>query len=183
MHDWGPFLFHTAWILITLLTLFPYQILPSETMFRRQEPFLLWFFDKYLDKQDLFLNALLFVPFGFSLGWRLDKWKFRWPPALVLTCVASGAFSFCIELTQKFMPTRTSSWFDVLANTVGGPLGWILFRTLGNRIGQLLSFFLDRFLRTLNAKALTILFVAYAALSIVVSIPLSRETMLSSWDL
>jgi hypothetical protein len=183
LHDWSPFLFHTAWILIALLTLFPYQILPSETALHRQEPFLLWFFEKYPDRRDVFLNILLFAPFGLGLGWRLDKWKFRWPVALLLTCAASGAFSFSIELLQNYMPTRTSSWFDVLANTAGGPLGWILYRMLGDRIGQLLSFFLDKVLRFLTPKALAAVFVAYVALGIVVSIPLSRETTLSNWNL
>jgi VanZ like family len=181
--DWGPFLFHTAWILIALLTLFPYQILPNETLSHRQEPFLFWFFEKYPQGQDVSLNILLFVPFGFGLGWRLNKWKFRWLVALVLTCAVSGAFSFCIELLQNYMPTRASSWFDVLANTAGGPLGWILFRMFGDRISLLLSFFLDNFSRILNAKIIAVLFLAYADLGIVASIPLSRETSLSNWDL
>jgi len=176
-------LFYTACILIALLTLFPYQILPSETVEHRQEPFFLWFFEKYPDWRDVFLNVLLFVPFGFGLGWRLDKWKFRWPVALVLTCAASGAFSFCIELTQNFMPTRASSWFDVLANSAGGPLGWILFRRFGYRIGQLLSCFLDNFLRILSAQAMAAAFIVYAALGIVASIPLSLEANLSNWNL
>ena len=183
LDDWGPFLFYTACILIALLTLFPYQILPSETVEHRQEPFFLWFFEKYPDWRDVFLNVLLFVPFGFGLGWRLDKWKFRWPVALVLTCAASGAFSFCIELTQNFMPTRASSWFDVLANSAGGPLGWILFRRFGYRIGQLLSCFLDNFLRILSAQAMAAAFIVYAALGIVASIPLSLEANLSNWNL
>ena len=47
------------------------------------------------------------------------------------------------------------------------------------------SFFslLDNFLRILKGRTLAAVFVAYAVLWIVVSIPLSRETMLSNWDL
>ena len=91
-HDWGPFLFHAGWILIALLTLFPYQILPEETVSSRQDPFLLWFFEKYPDHFDVFLNILLFTPFALGVGWRLDKWKVQWPVALLLTCTASGSF-------------------------------------------------------------------------------------------
>ena len=50
------------------------------------------------------------------------------------------------------MPTRTSSWFDVLANTAGGALGWILFRMFGRKIGQSLSFLLDKPLRILKRE-------------------------------
>ena len=182
-HDWGPFLFHTGWVLIAALTLFPYQILPNETTSHRQEPFMSWFFEKYPDGLDVFLNVLLFAPFGFGLGWRLDKWKFRWPVALILTCAASGMFSLCIELAQNFMPTRTSSWFDVLANTAGGPLGWIVFRMFGARFGQFLSTSFNNFLGILRTKYLAAFFVGYAILGIGISIPLSRETTLSNWDL
>src|SRR5271156_1804416 len=183
--DWGPFIFHAAWILIALLTLFPYQILPAETMLNRREPFLRWFFEKYPSRGDIFANMLLFAPFGFGLGWRLEKWKFPWPAALTLTCIASAAFSFCIELAQGFMPSRTSSWFDVLANTAGGPLGWIVFRMAGERIRALLSScleFFDAIIRMFGAKLLVAFFVVFSLLAIAVSITLVQWTMLNDWD-
>lgn len=180
--DWGPFLLCSACILIALITLFPYQILPAETELNRQASFLLWFFEKEPSRGDIFANILLFAPFGFGLGWLLER-KLLWPYALGLTCAASSAFSFAIELAQNFMPTRTSSWFDVLANTAGGALGWIVFRMAGDRIDRLLSSYLDIFLRMLNVKFLAVLFIAYTVLGIVISIPLSRMAMLSNWDL
>jgi glycopeptide antibiotics resistance protein len=179
--DWGPFLFYATCIFIALLTLFPYQILPGETELKRQTSFFLWFFEKVPSRGDLFANMLLFAPFGFSSGLLLER-RLRWPLALGLTCAASCAFSFAIELAQSFMPTRTSSWFDVLANTAGGPLGWIVFRIAGQRINRLLSSGLDTLLRVLNLRRLTALFIAYAVLGIVTSIPLSRMAMLSNWD-
>jgi len=148
----------------------------------RQEPFWRWFFEKYPDWRNVFANILLFAPFGFSVGWRLEAKRISWPAALLLTCLASGAFSFCIELTQNFMPTRTSSWVDVLANTAGGPLGWIVFRAMGQGIDRLLSAFLDAFLRVFSAEFLGGLFVVYSVLGIAISIPLSRLAMLSNWD-
>jgi hypothetical protein len=149
----------------------------------RQGPFLSWFFEKSLGWKDFGANILLFAPFGFAVGWRMQNWGFRRPASLALTVLASAAFSFCIELTQNFMPTRDSSWFDVLANTAGGPLGWIVFRMAGESIGRVLSSRAALFLRMLNPKLLALIFCAYMVLAIAVSIPLSRSAMLSNWDL
>lgn len=180
--DWGPFFCISACVLIALLTLFPYQILPTETELNRQGALWFWFFEKKPTAGDVFANVVLFVPFGFGCAWVIQK-KLNWPSALALTAVASCAFSFLIELTQNFMPTRTSSWFDVLANAAGGPFGWVLFRKAGRGLDNLLSSFAQEFFGKLNGKILTITFFAYLMLGALASIYLGRMAMLSNWDL
>jgi len=181
-YDWSPLLFHLAWISIALVTLFPYQVLPAETAANRRESFFWWFFEKGPDWRYLLANAALFVPFGFGLGWRLGTRGASWSKALAAVCAASFAFSFAIELTQNFMPTRTSSWLDVLANTAGGVVGWILQRTTGDRVGGFLSRRRESAHRILSVRVLAAIFVAYAAASITISIPLARMSALSNWD-
>jgi VanZ family protein len=39
-------------------------------------------------------------------------------------------YGFLMELGQLFVPGRTFSWLDLLANTLGAVLGFILFRIL-----------------------------------------------------
>lgn len=63
-------------------------------------------------------NILMFVPFGIMAALRLPA-KYWWA-AVAAAALASGA----IELSQAlFLPHRTASLMDVLANTTGGALG------------------------------------------------------------
>jgi glycopeptide antibiotics resistance protein len=179
--NWGLLFFFLVCILIALLTLFPYQILPAETKMNRHGPFWLWLFEKHPTPLNMFANVLLFVPFGYGLGWWFDK-TLRWTKVLALACVAGFAFSFSIELTQAFMPTRTSSWYDVLTNTAGSPIGWMLFRIFGDRIAQRFSSCMDTILWRLSARLAVGFFFFYAIAGIAASIPLSRMAMLSNWD-
>ncbi|MFW0154791.1 VanZ family protein [Rothia sp. P6271] len=64
-------------------------------------------------------NVILFVPGGF-LGTLLVRRRYRSYVPLVgflVTCT--------IECIQLFLPQRTSSFLDILANTLGASLGWV----------------------------------------------------------
>jgi glycopeptide antibiotics resistance protein len=141
----------------------------------------MWLFEKVPSGKDFVANILLFVPFGFALAWRLEK-KIRWFAALWVTVFSSLLFTFSIELTQAFMPSRTSSWYDVAANTMGGTIGWLMFRVFGGYIERILSALLTGFYQALRARLLAGFFVAYAVAAILVSIPLNRMTILRNWD-
>ena len=67
-------------------------------------------------------NIILFLPLGALLelaGWRLSQ-----------LCLAAAALSAAIELAQLFIPGRDSSLSDVLSNTCGAAVGWLLLRYL-----------------------------------------------------
>ena len=67
---------------------------------------------------DFILNVILFTPLGFAL--RLAGARRR-------RAVAGGAvLSLCIELTQAMIPGRDTSLGDVLANTTGTLVGFLL---------------------------------------------------------
>ena len=82
---------------------------------------------------DLLLNAIGFIPLGailYSLTGAADRpmWR-RWAWTL-----SSAAFlSLSIEISQLFLPTRVSSPGDLLANTLGGGLGFLMAHGLHHR--------------------------------------------------
>ncbi len=75
-------------------------------------------------------NVVMFVPFGFLLFFVL-------PTRLRLLSVMCGfcASSF-IESVQLLMPERTSSWWDIVANTLGALLGALVAWMLNFVVGK-----------------------------------------------
>jgi glycopeptide antibiotics resistance protein len=70
-------------------------------------------------------NLILFAPLGGVLFLR------RWP--MVRTVLAALLLSAGIELAQRVIPGRTTSLDDVVFNTLGGVVGWLLARDLSSR--------------------------------------------------
>ena len=63
-------------------------------------------------------NVIMFMPGGFLLCLLLK------PPARFRVPLAGLCTSVGIETIQFFMPERTSSFLDIVANTLGASLGW-----------------------------------------------------------
>ena len=73
---------------------------------------------------DFLLNVLLFVPFGVAMAMR------NWRAATALSAMV--ALSIGIETTQFFFITgRDASIGDVLANSCGGAIGFVVTRSAG----------------------------------------------------
>lgn len=71
---------------------------------------------------DLLRNVLLFVPLGAGLALR--------GLGLLPTTALAGGVSLAVELAQLAMPGRTSSLWDLLANTCGAALAALAVSTL-----------------------------------------------------
>lgn len=70
-------------------------------------------------------NILMFIPFGFILALLLPV-RWAW-----LSTVVSGGFSSAIEWFQgEYLDERVSSLWDIIANTSGGFLGFVVAWTL-----------------------------------------------------
>ncbi|MET1250123.1 VanZ family protein [Sporolactobacillus sp. STCC-11] len=67
-------------------------------------------------------NILLFLPFGFFLTMKYPQ--FRWPHAIFM----GALFSATIEWIQLFLPNRMTDIDDVILNTTGAVLGYMLYR-------------------------------------------------------
>ena len=76
-------------------------------------------------------NILLFIPFGFMLPWIWKKYEGLWKTALF-----SITFSLIIELSQLFNQ-RITDIDDLLMNTLGGIIGWVVFKLLKGHLAKL----------------------------------------------
>jgi len=78
---------------------------------------------------DILSNVLLFVPFGVLLGayWRESRSSsLAVVRQVVYTFLAGAGFSVLFELWQLFLPSRTTSALDVMANSLGALSGAVL---------------------------------------------------------
>ncbi|MBT2498961.1 VanZ family protein [Agromyces sp. ISL-38] len=67
-------------------------------------------------------NVLMFIPLGLLLTLALRPRLARWVPPLA--CCAASAM---IELVQfTLLPQRFTTVSDVIANTLGGAIGWLI---------------------------------------------------------
>lgn len=81
--------------------------------------------------QDLVMNVVMFVPFGFVFQLTRPRGStVEWRRVLLLGAGVSGA----IEVLQLFSPTRYSSLLDLATNTAGALLGAALFARLSRRV-------------------------------------------------
>lgn len=77
---------------------------------------------------DIVENIVLFLPLGFALAGNLTQRGTARLSAIATILLFSAACSYAIEVVQQFIPGRFSSLTDVLANTTGGTLGFLLHR-------------------------------------------------------
>lgn len=69
------------------------------------------------------LNILLFLPFGAALRWLGAR--------LPSTILLGFLLSLAVELLQRFViPGREGELQDLITNTIGAMLGWLLARML-----------------------------------------------------
>jgi len=88
--------------------------------------------------KDVVINFFGFIPFGFfflALLWNPIKLKkFRMS---ILVILSGGGLSLIIELIQSNFPTRSSSFTDLIFNTLGTVVGIIIFNIISGQIGNL----------------------------------------------
>lgn len=86
--------------------------------------FHLWLWDQSV------LNVLLFLPLGFLLPL---VFRFRKKRTGIKVFFISFGVSLFVELTQLLIMTRSFDVNDLLANTLGGVLGYLVYRLLFSR--------------------------------------------------
>jgi glycopeptide antibiotics resistance protein len=167
---------------ILFLTLFPFRFDFQSRTLGSPWPFLLGSGMKTSGPLDVFLNVLLFVPFGFGLAEKLREKKVSRLATFVIVWATGAIFSYAIELTQFYMPMRDSGWEDVLSNSTGSLVGFFLFQILGPSTIKFLSR-CEAALRSWLTVARVAAFLSIYFLSwFVLSAVLQMQTRLSNWD-
>ena len=129
-----------------------------------------------------FLNALLFVPFGFALFTFSNRRGRTRLQSLAIATIAGLVFSYGIELIQIYMPSRDSEWDDVIANTLGSAVGMALGLMSGTRIVRWLSELEVVLERRSSVRGIVLVGFLYFAIWLGVSVPLQKVTLPSNWD-
>lgn len=117
---------------------------------------------------DVLANIILFAPLGFGLG---GVWLKRQAPVvakLAAIALVSGGFSLVIEIFQVFLPGRRPTPLDVVSNTLGGVVGFLLFLAIGSAFYALLHRVfqtLQTLLRRISLKYLLVTLGIYLALA------------------
>lgn len=86
---------------------------------------------------DWVVNILLFVPLAFLWSGALiaGRPQRRW--VLLPLLVVWPALAGCVEFLQTWFPPRVTSLSDIVAESMGGAVGSILWLLLGKRVGEL----------------------------------------------
>src|SRR5712671_1738462 len=167
---------------IAYLTLFPFRFDFASPQSRNSSPFFLGPPVKHSDSVQVFLNVLLFVPFGFGFSAHLRKRGVSKGLTLVLALAAGAVTSYVVEFLQFYIPTRNSGWDDITPNTLGAVAGCLLFGQWGEMLLTPLSEWETRAEAWLSLRRACVFLLAYLGIFIILSIPLQRETRLSNWD-
>jgi VanZ family protein len=90
-------------------------------------------------RSDFAANILLFLPIGFfgaaTLAGHRSSFA-RWLLSTILLLTFSLALSIAVELLQAFLPMRTSSLYDVMAEISGAVIGLAAWRVLCGEVAR-----------------------------------------------
>jgi glycopeptide antibiotics resistance protein len=166
---------------IFFLTLFPFRLTLHANLRPGASPFLLGAIGKPGEVLDVFLNILLFMPFGFGLSEKLREQGWSRGMTFFAAWIAGTLLSYSIEFTQIYIPTRDSRWEDVLTNQTGAIAGFVLFELCGRVMVRHVSK-AESVLRTLlTVWRAALILILYFALCFTVSAILQKDTRLSNW--
>lgn len=181
LERWSRSAFSCFLLLILFNTLFPFDFSFTRSAAEVIQSFY-WGFSGASALKEIARNALLFLPFGFSLASVLRQKKLsRWQKFGAIVLI-TAAFACVLEILQSFLPARTSSLSDIVARTAGGSFGALCFQGWGTAILRFIVDRGDRLKRYLSIHGLAAAFLGYLLFVCIVTGSLRSGTSLSNWD-
>lgn len=178
-HSWSNRFFTLAVAGILFLTMYPFQFSTPKPY--RGLPLFLGMGGKLDGLQDIFLNILLFIPFGFALGTKLLGRGKSWKTTLIYTLLAGALFSYAIELTQLYIPYRDSGWLDVFTNATGSVVGDVCAFLVGEWVFRHLTTIQQKLRVRLAPERLAAILAIYFGVWCVASAFLTQKISLGDW--
>jgi len=175
--SWSNRVLFAAVVGILFLTLYPFQF----SLVRHGLPFQLNGWGKGSGAVDVFLNVLLFIPYGFGLAESLRERGRSRAAVLGIALLAGALFSYTVELLQFFIPVRDSGWGDVVTNSTGSVLGSLIYEFGGATILSFASRVESAFVTWLNWRRIIVGLLVYVGVWLAVSIHFQREVRIIDW--
>jgi glycopeptide antibiotics resistance protein len=167
---------------ILFLTLFPFRFDFQSRLPGGTSPFFLGNGGKTAGLADAFLNVLLFIPLGFGLTEKLRERTMSRTASFFIVYAAGALLSYAIEITQIYIPMRDSGWEDVLTNSTGSIVGFLVYELLGALIINSLSK-LEMALRArLTLQRAAAFLALYFLFWFTISAMFQKQTRLSNWE-
>ncbi len=166
--------------MIVIVTLFPYTFIARNYL--SILGILKYSLRPTSDIYDVISNIVLFLALGFGLA-RIFYQRFsRKLLILIISLILSTKLSLIVETLQIFLPKRTPSVFDLLANILGCVLGVAVFYLWESYFSTRLSGFRYFAKRWLTKSRLALIALSYGALISFLMFSLHRANNLSNWD-
>ena len=131
---------------------------------------------------DFILNVLLFVPFGAGLAAQMRKRGAGRGVGLLVALAAGAITSYLVELIQLYIPMRDSGWNDVVSNSLGSVLGFLLFELCGELCLKPMTYLEKTTESCLSLWGTFSILLVYLGFFFVISVPFQKQTRLSDWD-
>jgi hypothetical protein len=179
---WSTRLLILALIGILFLTLFPFRLTAHARIPSISSPFLLGGWGKNAGGLNVYLNVLLFIPFGFAIAEKLREKGKSWTGTLLVALASGALLSYGIEFVQLYIPMRDSGWEDVVTNAAGSVAGFVLFELCGAPLVRLLSAGESTLGKLVKWPRSGLTLSVYFGLWFAISVPLQMQTRLSNWN-
>ncbi len=167
-----------SFITIIIVTVYPFDFIFPQTISRSP---IISSFHYTTTIKDYVRNVILFMPWGIGFAGFISHKKYNFNLVICASLFVSALFSSNIELIQILLPTRTSSFSDILCNTLGGVLGSSLYCSRQDFI-VLITAIIHHDYREINLKFIAIALLIYSSIiSIAVTIFLSNINF-SNWQ-
>ena len=173
-------------LILAVLGVFFFTLLPFYFDFHAQLPagrsaLLLAGWGKEPTRLGALLNVLLFIPFGFGISEKFMEKGTSRLATLTWALALGGLLSYSVEFLQIYVPSRDSGWGDVIPNTLGSVVGFLLFDLCGLATLRVLSKSESVLGKLLAWPRSAAIISAFFALWMAVSIPLQMQTRFGNW--